>query len=105
MNNMRALLVGGATSDAERLAARLAPGATVICFAADRQLADALKTAITRRRTGARVSVMIGDPVLLVHKVSGPFDLIAIGADVNAAAEKQHERLRALLGENGEWLS
>jgi predicted O-methyltransferase YrrM len=99
---MRALLVGGAVADAERLAARLAPAATVICFAPDRAAAEGVKKAITARARDARVSVMIGDPALLVHKVSGPFDLIALAADARSAAKKQRERLRAMLREDGE---
>jgi hypothetical protein len=102
MDNMRALLVGGTSADAERLATRLAHGASVICFAPDRTTGDMLKRTIAAVAAGARVSVMIGDPWLLVHKVSGPFDVIAVPADAHGGPARVRERLRAILREDGE---
>lgn len=95
----RALLVGGARADAERLAARLAPGARVICFAADAGTAAAMRQAIATRAGGAQVSVLVGDPALLVHKVAGPFDLIL---DAHGTTGAPRERLQALLAQHGE---
>ncbi|HSL22497.1 MAG TPA: hypothetical protein VK886_13265 [Vicinamibacterales bacterium] len=99
MDNMRALLVGGGAAEAARLAVRLAPGAMVICFAPDRAAADAISRAFASRAPDARVSVMIGDPALLVHKVAGPFDVIV---DAHGTAAAPRARLRQLLRENGE---
>ncbi len=102
MQHMRALLVGGAAADAARLAARLAPAAMVICFARDRPAAEAVTAALRAGAPGARVSVMLGDPGLLVHKVSGPFDLIVLAADARERASRHRDRLLGLLRENGE---
>lgn len=99
---MRALLVGGAPSDAARLAARLGAGASVICFAADRATGETLKSTIASTAPGARVSVMIGDPWLLLHKVSGPFDLIVLPSGAGGASASATERIGAVLGEGGE---
>jgi hypothetical protein len=99
---MRALLIGGQAADAERIAARLAPAAMVICFARDRAAGDAVTRAILSRAGDARVSVMLGDPGLLVHKVSGPFDLIVLAADARDRAAPHRDRLVGLLRENGE---
>jgi spermidine synthase len=107
MDNMRrsslgpakALLIGGAAPDAERLAASLAPEAQVICFAADRAAAEAVRQALRQCRPDARVAVMLGDPALLVHKVSGPFDVIL---DAHREPAARLARLRALLAEGGE---
>jgi len=106
MNNTRlpgpgaakALLVGGGGPDAERLASGLAPDAQVICFAADRSAGEAVRAAIRARLPAARVAVMLGDPALLVHKVSGPFDLIL---DAHPGGAPRHDRLRALLAKDG----
>ena len=102
MDNMRALLVGGTPADAVRLAARLEPEASVICFAPDRTTGEAFKAAIASAVPNARVSVMIGDPWLLVHKVSGPFDLITVAAGGSGGPAGARERLRAMLREKGE---
>ena len=102
MHNTRALLVGSAAADARRLAARLSPGAMVICFARDRPAADAVTQAMRDGAPGARVSVMLGDPGLLVHKVSGPFDLIVVAEDAREGAARHRDRLIGLLRENGE---
>jgi len=107
MNNMRrpnrgpakALLIGGAAPDAERLAARLGTEAQVICLSADRAAGDAVRQAIRACLPDARVAVMLGDPALLVHKVSGPFDVIL---DAHRGRAPRHDRLRALLAEGGE---
>ena len=95
----RALLVGGTGADAERLAARLAPGARVICFAADATIAAAMRAAMTSSASGVQLSILVGDPALLVHKVAGPFDLIL---DAHATTGAPRERLRTLLAEHGE---
>lgn len=106
MNNTRpsrsaakALLVGGGVPEAERLAGTLGADAQVICFAADRRAGDAVRAAIRAKVPLARVAVMLGDPALLVHKVSGPFDVIL---DAHEAGATRRERLRALLAEGGE---
>ncbi len=107
MNNMRrplrgpakALLIGGAPPDAARLAARLGAEAQVICFAADRDAGDAVREVIRTCLPDARVSVMLGDPALLVHKVSGPFDVIL---DAHREGTARRDRLRALLAKGGE---
>lgn len=95
----RALLIGGGTADAERLAERIGSSAHVICFAPDRASAEAIRQAIVGRVPDARVAVMLGDPALLVHKVSGPFDLIV---DAHPGGDARRDRLRALAGTGGE---
>lgn len=95
----KALLVGGGEPDAERLAGSLAPDAQVICFAAERATGDAVRQAIRSRLPHARVAVMLGDPALLVHKVSGPFDLIV---DAHRGGAPRGDVLRALLADGGE---
>jgi hypothetical protein len=106
MNNTRpprsaakALLVGGGAPDAERLAAAVRPDAQIICFAADRAIGDTVGETIRSRRPHARIAVMIGDPSLLVHKVSGPFDVIV---DAHEGAPARRELLRSLLAGGGE---
>lgn len=100
MDNMRALLVGGSADDAVRLGRRLAPAALVICFATDRATGEALKRSVRSSAPDARVSVMIGDPWLLVHKVAGPFDLIVVPPSAGGAQARA--RLRRLLREGGD---
>ncbi|HEX7020985.1 MAG TPA: hypothetical protein VF159_13285 [Gemmatimonadaceae bacterium] len=95
----RALIVGGGAPEAGRVAEALAPDAQVICFAADRAAADTVRATIQARLPHARVAVMLGDPALLVHKVSGPFDLIL---DAHQGGAPRQARLRALLAEGGE---
>lgn len=102
MNNMRALLVGGAAADPVRLPAQLAPGAVVMCFAEDRAVGDAMKQSVMSAAPDARVSVMLGDPWLLISKVAGPFDLIVVPRDAPRATADVRARLRTLLRENGE---
>lgn len=99
MNNLRALLIGGGAPDALRVAGRVGPGATIVCFAPDRPAAAAIRHALNGAAPTAHVAVMVGDPALLVHKVSGPFDLIL---DAHGASSGNRVRLLALLRENGE---
>jgi hypothetical protein len=95
----KALLVGGGVPEAERLTRALSPDAQVICFAPDRAAGDLVRETIRSRAPRARVAVMLGDPALLVHKVSGPFDLII---DAHRGGAPRGDRLRALLAEGGE---
>ncbi len=95
----RALLIGGGTADAERLAERLGPAARVICFATDREAGEAVRQAIAARAPRASIAVMLGEPALLVHKVAGPFDLIV---DAHPDGARRRDRLRALAGEDGD---
>ena len=94
----KALLVGGGAPEAERVAAALGPGAHVICFAADRAAGETVRAALRGCAPHARVAVMFGDPALLVHKVSGPFDLIV---DAYPGGAGRREFLQSLLAGNG----
>lgn len=100
MNNRervtRALLIGGATVEAERLATALGTGSRVIAFAVDRTSADALKATFVRH--GVAAAVMLGDAGLLVHKVAGPFDVIL---DAHPGHAQRREQLTALLAAGG----
>lgn len=95
----KALLVGGGAPDAERLAAALGPDPEIICFAVDRSAGETVRRAIGDRLPHARIAVMLGDPALLVHKVSGPFDVIV---DAHQGGAARRELLRSLLAEGGE---
>ena len=101
MNNRdgvtRALLIGGAVVEAERLATTLEPGSRVIAFAVDRTLAAALKATFARH--GVAAAVMLGDAGLLVHKVAGPFDVIV---DAQPGHAQRREQLTALLAADGD---
>ena len=100
MNNRggvtRALLVGGAIGEAERLASVMPPGSQVIAFAADRASADVVKALFARHQITA--AVMLGDAGLLVHKVAGPFDVIV---DAHPGHAQRRERLTGLLAADG----
>jgi protein-L-isoaspartate O-methyltransferase len=100
MNNRdgvtRALLIGGATAEAARLASAISPGSKVIAFTEDRASADALKATFARH--GVAAAVMLGDAGLLVHKVAGPFDVIV---DAHPGHAQRRERLTALLAPDG----
>jgi hypothetical protein len=100
MNNSgvvrRALLIGGAPEDAERLARTMAAGGHAIAFAADRVSAEPLKAVFARHDIAA--GVMVGDAGLLVHKVAGPFDAIV---DAHPGHAGRRERLKALLSADG----
>lgn len=95
----KALLVGGGAHEAERLARALAPDAQVICCAVDRLSGETVRGTIRARLPRVQVAVMLGDPALLVHKVSGPFDLII---DAYREGAPRDDILRALLAEGGE---
>lgn len=92
----RALLIGGSAADAERLAASMSDAGQVIAFATDRASADRLKHVFARHRITA--AVMLGDPALLVHKVTGPFHVIV---DAHPGHAQRRERLRGMLAAQG----
>jgi predicted O-methyltransferase YrrM len=71
------LVVGASGGERVLAAARCVPDdGLMICVDGDRDSAREAAAAFAREGLGARVSIMTGDPALVVGKVAGPFDLI-----------------------------
>jgi predicted O-methyltransferase YrrM len=95
----RVLALGAAGADG--LAGRVAGGGLIIAFEADRRRADRARERFARAGVGDRAHVMVGDPVLLLSKVAGPFDVIVLEAGF-AGSARVANRLASLLAPGGE---
>jgi|SRR5687768_2700266 len=88
----RVLVVAG--SEGERvleLARRLPADGLMICIDGDRAAAARATDSFAREGVAARVNVMIGDPLLLLRKVAGPFDLIVTPGGSQSRLARQLE--------------
>jgi caffeoyl-CoA O-methyltransferase len=82
------------------LAQSLPPDGRLISFEIDPSRAQLAKDNINEAGLGNRVSVMVGDAALLVHKVAGPFDVIFNDGDKRQYPQLL-DRLVALLRPGG----
>jgi predicted O-methyltransferase YrrM len=90
------------TGDGERtlaLAATLPPDGLLITMEPDAACAAAARQRFGDAGVADRVSVIVGEPARFLHKVRGPFDLIA--QNDAGDADGLHERLMALLAPGG----
>ena len=81
------------------LAATLPPDGLLITMEPDAARATAARQRFSVAGVSDRVSVIVGEPGRFLHKIRGPFDLIA----QNDADDRDglHRRLMALLGPGG----
>jgi len=95
---MRILEIGTGTGEATlALAAALPPDGLLISIEPDTTRAAAARRRFTAAGFGDRISVIIGEPIRFLHKISGPFDVIV----QHDADERIRERLEALLRPGG----
>ena len=97
----RVLLIGA--DDVSRLsavAAALPPDALLICMQHDAGAAAAARAAFQAGGHTERASVMVGDPVRFLHKLSGPFDLVVQDGS-HERVMSTHERVVQLVDATG----
>jgi predicted O-methyltransferase YrrM len=95
----RVLALG--VTGADDLAGRVAGSGMMIAIEADRRRADRARERFALAGVGERAHVMIGDPVLLLSKVAGPFDVIVVEAGLSGDP-RVATRLASLLAPGGE---
>ena len=81
------------------LAAMLPPDGLLITMESDPALAAAARQRFSDAGVADRVSVIVGEPGRFLHKIRGPFDLIAQNDPDDR--DGLHPRLMALLGPGG----
>ena len=100
---MQRVLVVGAPSDNQKLSAEraLASGAAVIFMESDSNRAAEMRRRFSKDGTGARATVIGGDPRRMLYKLAGPFDVIFC----DAAYLSARPLLETLLAPGGELIT